>query len=84
MAADRERDGLERVLLERLSTGGPVSRAELLDCAATAAGRGREERRLRAQVARTLRRLEQEGTIVDGGPEVWLAGADRADAGHAE
>lgn len=61
-------------LREILATGQPVPRGVLLREAARRSGVPANDRKLRGQVAEELRRMEAKGVLVDGGPEVWLAG----------
>ncbi|MDH3284865.1 MAG: hypothetical protein OEQ13_08990 [Acidobacteriota bacterium] len=69
------RDRIRQLLLQRLAGGRPVARAELLKEVARALRVPPERRELRTKVARALRLLEEEGRLVDAGPEVYLDGA---------
>lgn len=60
------------MILGLLEGGAPVARAALLHEIARRTGVDPRQRKLRALVACEIRDLEDEGRIVDGGPEVWL------------
>lgn len=60
-------------LREILRTGQPVARGVLLRAVARQSGISPDDRKLRGRVAAELRRMEAEGFLIDGGPEVWLA-----------
>ncbi len=60
------------MLLRLLNAGERHTRGVLLSEVAKALGESPRNRKLRAKVSGALRRLEEEGLLVDGGPEVWL------------
>lgn len=66
------REEIRLILLAALAGGGPISRAALLHAVAARCGVDPCRRSLRALVAGELRRLEDDGELIDGGPEVWL------------
>lgn len=80
-APDRAR--VRDLLLDALAGGAPASRSALLRRVADRWGIDPRKRSLRAIVARELRALEDEGRLVDGGPEVWLRqdGPSRGEGG---
>ncbi len=81
--SDDPRDRIRQLLLERLSSGRPVARAELLRDVARHLGESPGKRKLRMDVSRALRSLEEDGRLVDAGPEVYLNDGTGPGAGGA-
>ena len=74
-----ERSALIReVILGQIAPGEPVPRVRLLEQAARRLGVPPRQRSLLAEVARETRRLEEEGRLVDAGPEVYATRGPRA------
>ena len=65
---------VREAVLELLAGGDPVARAVIQNEIARRLEVPPENRQLRMKVSRALRELEEEGRLVDGGPEVWLTG----------
>jgi len=75
---------IRAMLMQLLRQGAPVSRGQLLRHVARSVDLPPKKRALRGQVSGEIRKMQAEGLLVDGGPEVWLSEAAREDSESGE